>query len=102
MSGQQILNGFGISVMALLAPLASSAAEKPNIVVILADDLGYGDVGCYNPATAPPINAMYSNGAIMDGEESRYPLINPIQAMTEHTPKTIPKTVSIAVRLRCV
>jgi len=31
-----------------------SAAEKPNILFILADDLGYGDVGCYNPESKIP------------------------------------------------
>jgi arylsulfatase A len=30
------------------------AADKPNIVFILADDLGYGDVGCYNPESKVP------------------------------------------------
>lgn len=30
------------------------AAELPNIVYILADDLGYGDLGCYNPGSKIP------------------------------------------------
>jgi len=31
-----------------------NAADNPNILFILADDLGYGDVGCYNPESKVP------------------------------------------------
>ena len=40
----------------LLAPflltLPSSAAERPNVVIIFIDDMGFGDVG-FNGATLP-------------------------------------------------
>jgi arylsulfatase A-like enzyme len=48
----------------LLFTIQLHAAEQPNIVLIYADDLGYGDVGCYG-ATAvrtPNIDRLASEG----------------------------------------
>lgn len=53
---------------ATLAPGLARAARpknRPNIVVILADDLGYGDVGAYNPESkiaTPNIDRMAKEG----------------------------------------
>lgn len=43
----RILTLFTLCLLASLHPLF--AAEKPNIIFILCDDLGYGDVKCLNP-----------------------------------------------------
>ncbi len=40
------------------APAQSPEKALPNIVFILADDMGYGDAGCYNPESKIPTPAI--------------------------------------------
>ena len=42
----------------------SDVGHKPNIIIILADDLGYGDIGCFGQQLirTPNINRMASEG----------------------------------------
>ena len=44
--------------------LHASVAEKPNVILIIADDLGVGDVGCYGAEkiATPNIDRMASGG----------------------------------------
>jgi arylsulfatase A len=53
-----------LALLALLAPLSTRAAEKPNIIVIMADDLGYGDVSCYGAKAVqtPAIDQLAREG----------------------------------------
>ena len=40
-------------VLAVSVAFFADAAKKPNFIIILADDLGYGDLGCYGQGWHP-------------------------------------------------
>ncbi|MFV1966595.1 MAG: arylsulfatase [Pirellulaceae bacterium] len=55
-----------VSIHAYKAVYSSEPGSVPNIILILADDLGYGDVQCYNPERGkiptPHIDRLASEG----------------------------------------
>ncbi|MDP6385252.1 MAG: sulfatase-like hydrolase/transferase, partial [Planctomycetota bacterium] len=57
----------GLSLFASCQSLTSEAANQrpPNIVFVVADDLGYGDLGCYGQVEikTPVLDQMAAEGA---------------------------------------
>ena len=54
--------------LALFFLALMAGAKKPNVIVIMADDLGYGDLGCYG---AKPKNLKTPNIAKLAQEGSK-------------------------------
>lgn len=63
-------------------PCQASAKSKPNIIVILADDLGYGDLGFTgsNEIRTPNIDQLAKNGVIFTNGYVTHPYCGPSRA----------------------
>jgi arylsulfatase len=52
-----------LASLAVAASFAESAARKPNILIIVADDMGWSDVGCYGgEIQTPNLDQLAANG----------------------------------------
>lgn len=111
---------FVLAVLVLLLPLRTIAdAPRPNVILIVADDLGYGDLGAYGATdlATPNIDRLATEGirftdfyavantcspsraALMTG---RYPPRSGVNAVLFHdTPEGLPdREITIAELLR--
>jgi arylsulfatase A-like enzyme len=66
MSRRLFMKSLGLAAATVMIPakLRAADAKKPNVVIIYADDLGYGDVGCYGATKVktPNIDKLASDG----------------------------------------
>lgn len=87
-----IKNIFSITLLALLsactassaqkAPSAQRNASKPNIIFIMADDLGSAELGCYGNAfnETPNLDRLAMNGAKFTQAYTAAPICSPSRA----------------------
>lgn len=86
-SRRDFLKTAGLGVAATAVSTRSSAAEKssmsrPNVVLILVDDLGYGDLSCYGATDlrTPHIDQLVSAGVRFDQFYANCPVCSPTRA----------------------
>lgn len=74
-----------IIVLSFALGAAAGDPERPNIVLIIADDLGYGEVGCYpqtfsTPVRTPHLDRLAEGGVRMTNAYSAHPMCWPSRA----------------------
>ena len=76
------LLALSLALAALPARASAAAGEgRPNVVILLADDLGYGDLACYGGSIpAPHIEKLAAQGALFTQAYVAAPVCTPSRA----------------------
>ncbi len=77
-----VVTFFVAQTFGLFTTTKAADVSKPNIVIILADDLGYGDLGCYGHPTfkTPNLDRMAAEGAKLTHFNCPMPYCAPTRA----------------------
>ncbi len=67
------------AILSFGSTLQAATPEKPNIIVIMADDLGYGDLSCYRKGATftPACNSIAKNGMLFTDAHSNSAVCTP-------------------------
>ena len=78
---RSLFGGIGCFLALFLFP-GEPVAGGPNVIVILADDLGYGDLGCYGSSLnrTPHLDQLASEGIRFTDFHSNGPMCTPTRA----------------------
>ena len=78
---KQMLVAIGV-IVCVVSVQRGQAGDYPNVIVILADDLGYGDLGCYGSKrnATPHIDALAKQGMLFTDFHSNGPMCSPTRA----------------------
>jgi len=60
---RDFLKALGLGAVALNLPASAQHPNKPNIILIMSDDMGFSDIGCYGgEIQTPNLNRLADNG----------------------------------------
>lgn len=76
------MNIFSLAIVALEIFTVCSSTNLPNIILLVVDDLGIGDIGCYGNTTIPTpnIDSLCNDGAKLEHHLSSATLCTPSRA----------------------
>ena len=78
-SRRGLLGGIGASVAMTSLPGKAQASKRPNILFILADDMGYADLGCFDSRhiSTPVLDRLARQGVRMTDTYANSPVCSP-------------------------